>query len=130
MFARPRGTDDIFIPPDEINGAMQGDHVLVELAPAALNGRRLGRIARVLERRNPTVVGTFHYGVPSERSSSLGWQYARSDREHANHVVPFDERMSSRFIIPPEGQELPAAETATPHTACWARKPRSDSHCG
>src|SRR5215472_1546241 len=25
--------DDVFIPPDEINGAMQGDQVLVELAP-------------------------------------------------------------------------------------------------
>ncbi len=118
-FVRPNarqaaGDDDIFIPPDEINGAMQGDQVLVELAPPRSDGRRLGRIARVLERRNPTVVGTFHYGVPSERSSSLGWQYARSDREHANHVVPFDERMNQPVIIP-EGQELPAAETATPH---------------
>ena len=25
--------DDIFIPPNEMNGAMQGDQVLVELAP-------------------------------------------------------------------------------------------------
>jgi ribonuclease R len=118
-FVRPNarqaaGDDDIFIPPDEINGAMQGDQVLVELVPPRSDGRRLGRIARVLERRNPTVVGTFHYGVPSERSSSLGWQYARSDREHANHVVPFDERMNQPVIIP-EGQELPVAETATPH---------------
>ncbi len=115
-FVRPNarqatGDDDIFIPPDEINGAMQGDQVLVELAPPRADGRRLGRIARVMERRNPTVVGTFHYGVPSERSS---WQYARSDREGANHVVPFDERMNQPVIIP-EGQELPAAEPATPH---------------
>src|SRR5579864_38986 len=118
-FVRPNarqagGDDDIFIPPDEINGAMQGDQVLVELAPPRSDGRRLGRIARVLERRNPTVVGTFHYGVPSERSSSLGWQYARSDREHANHVFPFDHRSNHPVIIP-EGNELPAAETATPH---------------
>src|SRR5579864_9111325 len=53
--------DDVFIPPDEINGAMQGDQVLVELAPPRGDGRSLGRIARVLERRNATVVGTFHY---------------------------------------------------------------------
>src|SRR6059058_4130088 len=53
--------DDVFIPPDEINGAMQGDQVLVELAPPRADGRRLGRIARILERRNPTVVGVFHY---------------------------------------------------------------------
>jgi len=118
-FVRPNarqatGEDDIFIPPDEINGAMQGDQVLVELAPPRADGRRLGRIARVLERRNPTVVGTFHYGAPSERSSSLGWQYARTGREGANHVVPFDERMNQPVLIP-EGQELPAAETSTPH---------------
>jgi ribonuclease R len=115
-FVRPNarqaaGEDDIFIPPDEINGAMQGDQVLVELAPPRSDGRRLGRIARVLERRNPTVVGTFHYGVPSERSS---WQFARSDRERANHVVPFDERMNQPVIIP-EGQEVPAEGTGSPH---------------
>src|SRR5215469_13782776 len=73
-FVRPnarqvQGQDDIFIPPDEINGAMQGDQVLVELAPPRGDGRRLGRVARILERRNPTVVGTFHYGVPGDRYS-------------------------------------------------------------
>jgi ribonuclease R len=118
-FVRPNarqatGEDDIFIPPDEINGAMQGDQVLVELAPPRADGRRLGRIARVLERRNPTVVGTFHYGVPTERSSSPGWQYARAGRGRGNHVVPFDERMNQPVLIP-EGEELPAAETADPH---------------
>ena len=66
--------DDVFIPPDEINGAMQGDQVLVELAPPRADGRRLGRIARILERRNPTVVGIFHY--------------ARSDREMGDSGVP------------------------------------------
>src|SRR5208283_4587819 len=61
-FVRPNarqavGPEDIFIPPNEINGAMQGDQVLVEVDPPRADGRRLGRIARVLERRNPTVVG-------------------------------------------------------------------------
>ncbi|HEY1894812.1 MAG TPA: VacB/RNase II family 3'-5' exoribonuclease [Terracidiphilus sp.] len=133
-FVRPNarqatGEDDIFIPPDEINGAMQGDQVLVELAPPRADGRRMGRIARVLERRNPTVVGTFHYGAPSERSSAPGWQYARSDRGRANHVVPFDERMNQPVIIP-EGQELPAAEIANPHRVlgaeATARRSRHD----
>jgi ribonuclease R len=105
-FVRPNarqasGDDDVFIPPDEINGAMQGDQVLVELAPPRADGRRLGRIARVLERRNPTVVGVFHY--------------ARAGREIGHRVVPFDERMTQPVLIP-DGQELPpAAETATPH---------------
>jgi ribonuclease R len=85
--------EDIFIPPNEINGAMQGDQVLVELEPPKADGRRQGRIARVIERRNPTVVGVFHY--------------ARSDRAMGHHVVPFDERMTQQILIPP-GAETPA----------------------
>jgi ribonuclease R len=93
--------DDVFIPPDEINGAMQGDQVLVELAPPRGDGRRLGRIARILERRNPTVVGVFHY--------------ARSDREMGNKVVPFDERMTQHIVIP-RGDDVPeTAQPSTPH---------------
>src|SRR6201998_1589498 len=85
--------DDIFIPPDEIIGAMQGDQVLVELAPPRADGRRLGRIARVVERRNPTVVGTFHSGPPNNRFAAPGQEYADEGRRSVNHVVPFDERM-------------------------------------
>ncbi len=114
--ASGRGVEeDIFIPPNEINGAMQGDQVLVEVEPPKADGRRMGRIARVIERRNPTVVGVFHYRAPSERSLSQGWDYARSDRTMGHIVVPFDERMTQHILIPP-GQELPSAgESATAH---------------
>ena len=52
-FVRPNsrqavGTEDIFIPPTEINGAMQGDQVLVEVEPPKADGRRSGRIVRVV----------------------------------------------------------------------------------
>jgi ribonuclease R len=103
-FVRPNArqtsgvVEDIFIPPNEINGAMQGDQVLVELEPPRADGRRLGRIARVLERRNPTVVGIFHY--------------AGFGRGETSVVVPFDERMTQHIVIP-AGQELPP-ETANP----------------
>src|SRR5579863_6203542 len=119
-FVRPNarqasGEDDIFIPPDELNGAMQGDQVLVELAPPRADGRRFGRIARVLERRNPTVVGTFHYGAPGDRG-----RYAGSDRSFGNHVVPFDDRMSQPIIIP-EGMEVPPERSAdSPHRVLGA----------
>jgi ribonuclease R len=99
--ARQSTTDDVFIPPDEINGAMQGDQVLVELAPPRADGRRLGRIARIIERRNPTVVGTFHY--------------ARGGRVQGNYVVPFDERMTQSILIPHGDETAPAAELETPH---------------
>jgi len=86
--------EDIFIPPDEINGAMQGDQVLVDVEPPAkVDGRRMGRIVRVLERHNPTVVGIFHY--------------THSNRSQGHTVVPFDERMTQPILIP-AGQELPA----------------------
>ncbi len=117
-------SDDVFIPPNEINGAMQGDQVLVELEPPRADGRRLGRIARVLERRNPTVVGIFHYGAPGDRYSSPGWQTARGQ---ANRVVPFDERMSQQILIPP-GEELPPAKDSTPHRVLGAEAATREIH--
>jgi ribonuclease R len=106
--------EDIFIPPNEINGAMQGDQVLVEVEPPKADGRRMGRIVRVLERRNPTVVGVFHY--------------ARSDRAAGHTVVPFDERMTQPILIP-EGSELPPAkERATPHRVLGSQAAANAAH--
>ncbi|MGA7342961.1 MAG: VacB/RNase II family 3'-5' exoribonuclease [Terracidiphilus sp.] len=118
-FVRPNAgqavaQEDIFIPPGEINGAMQGDQVLVELDPPKADGRRQGRIARVLERRNPTVVGVFHY--------------ARSDRAQMHSVVPFDDRMTQPILIPP-GQEIPSvAGTSTPHRVLGAEAISAPKH--
>src|ERR1700722_602763 len=105
-FVRPEirqagGDDDIFIPPNEMNGAMQGDQVLVELVPPRPDGRLSGRIARVLTRRNPTVVGTFHYAL----------------HEHApgNTVTPLDGRMLQPILIPYGLERAPAAGDKTPH---------------
>jgi len=115
-FVRPNarqatGQEDIFIPPPEINGAMQGDQVLVEVEPPKADGRRMGRIVRVLERRNPTIVGIFHY--------------ARSDRQQGHNVVPFDDRMTQQILIP-FGQETPEAkEAATPHRVLGGEAPTS-----
>src|SRR5579864_421908 len=113
-FARQAaGDEDIFIPPNEINGAMQGDQVLVELAPPRGDGRRLGRIARIIEHHNPTVVGTFHYGRPGSRFAAE--QRAFASREPVNHVVPFDDRMTQAILIP-EGAEIVAGQKpGTPH---------------
>ena len=106
--------EDIFIPPNEINGAMQGDQVLVEVEPPKADGRRMGRIVRVLERRNPTVVGVFHY--------------ARSDRAAGHTVVPFDERMTQSILIP-EGSELPPAkQRATPHRVLGSQAAATAAH--
>jgi ribonuclease R len=128
--ASTRGVqEDIFIPPNEINSAMQGDQVLVEVEPPKADGRRQGRIVRILERRNPTVVGLFHYGPPSNTgASSRGRRYARADRAMGHHVVPFDERMTQPILIP-DGQELPSvSEADTPHRVLGSQAAAVSAH--
>jgi ribonuclease R len=96
---------DIFIPPNEINGAMQGDLVLVDEAPPGRDGRRSGRIARVLTRRNPTVVGIFHYG----RS-----HHAHSAGVRGNYVTPLDERIGGPIGVA-TGDEIAPSIAEQPH---------------
>jgi ribonuclease R len=111
-FVRPDGggaekSDDIFIPPNEINGAMQGDLVLADEAPPGRDGRRSGRIARVLTRRNPTVVGIFHYARPRGRGGDFeGWV--------GNYVTPLDDRIAGPIAIA-AGDEIVAAPGTSPH---------------
>jgi ribonuclease R len=112
-FVRPEtrqagGDDDIFIPPNEMNGAMQGDQVLVELAPPRADGRFSGRIARVLSRRNPTVVGIFHYAL--------------HDHAQGNTVTPLDERVTQPILIPFGLERAPAGVGGTPHRVVSEKK--------
>jgi ribonuclease R len=113
-FVRPNGStnrdDDLFIPPNEINGAMQGDEVLVDEAPPGRDGRRSGRIARVLTRRNPTVVGIFRYAKAQSRRSA--WD--NTPLFHGNYITPLDERMTQPILIP-DGLEVPATPQVTQH---------------
>jgi ribonuclease R len=82
---------DIFIPPPEVGNAMHGDQVLVELGRLRHDGKAEGRIVRVMEREQETIVGIFHYG---------------SGR---NYVSPIDEKLAMEIIIPP-GMEYPKPE--------------------
>lgn len=112
-FVRPNGStnreDDLFIPPNELNGAMQGDEVLVDEAPRGRDGRRSGRVARILTRRNPTVVGIFHYARSQRRSPWEEMPLAKG-----NYVSPFDERMTQPILIE-EGDEIVPEAPASPH---------------
>ena len=114
---RSAETEDIFIPPSEITGAMQGDQVLVDVDPPKADGRSSGRIVRVLERRNPTVVGTFRFANPGRG-------------HHQNVVLPFDERMTQPIVIPPGAEIPPAATPSTPHRVLGseaAARPKPES---
>ena len=86
---------------------MQGDQVLVEVEPPKADGRQQGRIVRILERRNPTVVGTFRVRASGSRPGN-------------NVVIPFDDRMTQPIVIPP-GAEIPDTPPNPPRRiACWA----------
>ncbi len=100
-FVRPDSggaEEDLFIPPDLMDRAMQGDQVLVEPLPPKGDGRRAGRILRVLERRNTSVVGIFHYAQHG--------RMPRGERIAGNYVAPLDPRIAGVVVIPP-GAEIP-----------------------
>lgn len=56
------GREDCFVPPHQEGGAWDGDRVEAVLAPEDPRepGRRIARVRRILERGNPTVVGTVY----------------------------------------------------------------------
>ncbi len=106
---------DVFIPPHELNGAMQGDQVLVEPAPPGRDGRRSGRIVRVLTRRNTTVVGIFHAAGARGRDVD---HRSEDIRLRGSFVTPLDERMTQPVLIDND-HDLPTA-TVTPHRTLGA----------
>lgn len=129
-FVRPNGSvdrnDDLFIPPNELNGAMQGDEVLVDEALPGRDGRRSGRIARVLNRRNPTVVGIFRYARKHRRSA---WDNAPMDFGivGGNYITPLDERMTQPILIP-EGAEILSGPKQTPHRVLGEEAQAQQTH--
>jgi len=86
----PHLDGDVFIPPDAVEDAMHGDHVLVKIQRlGGVTGaqRAEGRVVRILDRAHPTVVGLFRYGTPG------------------NVVLPYDTRIQHEIEIP-RGHEL------------------------
>ncbi len=113
-FVRPNGSssreDDLFIPPSELNGAMQGDEVLVDEAPPGRDGRRSGRVMRVLTRRNPTVVGIFHYARARTTFRKRESEWVDGSLVKGNYVTPLDERMGAPVLIPEGAEEVVARD--------------------
>ena len=53
------GLDDVFIPPTETNGAVNGDKVMIRVSEGSSGDRREGAIIRIIERGTTKAVGTF-----------------------------------------------------------------------
>jgi ribonuclease R len=85
---------DLFLGRDAMGEAMHGDHVFARVERRDRRGRAEGRVVRVVERANATVVGLFRYG-----SSASG-----------NVVLPYESRLGE--IVIPAGEELPEALAA------------------
>ncbi|MEJ9211237.1 ribonuclease R [Bacillus smithii] len=76
------GMDDIFIPPGDTNGAVNGDKVLVRVSNQKSGTRREGAVVRILERGVKDLVGTY------------------SDSKYFGFVIPDDRKFSSDIFIP------------------------------
>ncbi|MEE1130719.1 MAG: ribonuclease R [Caryophanon sp.] len=79
-----QGMDDIFIPPTETNGAMNGDIVLVRVQKETSGDRREGIVTKIVERGQTTIVGTFE------------------DNRGFGFVVPDDKKLTVDVFIAKE----------------------------
>ncbi|PTJ55416.1 ribonuclease R [Mammaliicoccus sciuri] len=94
-FLRPEDDtiEDIFIPPNQINKAMDGDEVLVEVVPSRGDhkGKIEGRVKAITTRNITQVVGTY------------------TEAKHFGFVLPDDKRITQDIFIP-KGKNLGAIE--------------------
>ena len=76
------GSGDVYISGPHLNDAMHGDRVVVRIERIKEGGKAEGRIIRILERSNSTLVG----------------RYDRDD-SGMGHVAPFDRRMLMDIFV-------------------------------
>ncbi len=99
---------DVFVSPNEINGAMHGDRVICRLLKKSDEKRPEGEIIRILNRANKTLVGTY------ESSKNYGF------------VVP-DEHRIVQDIFVPKGCSLRAknGDKVVVEITGWSEKRRN-----
>ncbi|HEY8891603.1 MAG TPA: ribonuclease R [Clostridium sp.] len=82
---------DIFIPADNVNGAMNGDRVLAKVLKEENTGKKCeGEIAKIIERSNKTIIGTY------EDSSNFGFVVADDKRIAQDIFIPKAERNGAK----------------------------------
>ena len=77
-------TEDVFIPTEDINGALDGDIVVCEVTLTKDDGRKEGRIVRVLQRNLSTVVGEIYF------------------KKGIGHIILDDKKLKLDIEIPPK----------------------------
>lgn len=103
------GVTDLFIPAENMNGAMNNDRVIAKIVREGVPGKRTeGEIIRILKRANTRIVGTF------EKSDHFGF------------VVPDDRRIYQDIFI--AKQDINSAKTGhkvVVEVTKWPEKRRS-----
>ncbi|GAA0083987.1 ribonuclease R [Clostridium sp. CTA-7] len=91
LLPETEGEKDVFIPSSSMNGAMNGDKVLVQITREDLNGKkREGEVREVLERSNTKVIGVyedsrnFGFVVPEDTRLNQDIFISKKDRNGAN----------------------------------------------
>ncbi|WP_075182747.1 ribonuclease R [Pantoea sp. 1.19] len=84
-FLRVEGSkDDLYLSAEQMKMCMHGDEILAQALGADRKGRREARVVRVVEPRNPQIVGRYF------TDAGVGF------------VVPDDSRLSFDILVPPE----------------------------
>jgi len=82
---------DVFIPADNVNGAMNGDKVLAKILKEENGGKKCeGEIAKVIERSNKTIIGTY------QDSSNFGFVVADDKRIAQDIFIPKADRLGAK----------------------------------
>ncbi|MBM7834743.1 ribonuclease R [Clostridium sardiniense] len=87
LIPEAEGEKDVFIPSSAMNGAMNGDRVLVHVTRDDKNGKkREGEIAEIVERANKTIIGVY------ENSRNFGFVVPEDTRLHQDIFVTKKDR--------------------------------------
>ena len=62
LIAKDREKEDVFIPPDGLGGAIEGDHVQVRIVRPQGQKKAEGQVVKIVDRRIQTIVGVFQTG--------------------------------------------------------------------
>ncbi|MGB3366071.1 MAG: ribonuclease R, partial [Acidaminobacteraceae bacterium] len=101
---------DVFIPPSELNSAMDGDRVFIKITKIKEDGKRQeGTIVKIIERKTVDVVGTF------QLSKTFGFVIPDNKRINSDIFIPYgktgnaktDDKVVARITKYQEGDKKP-----------------------
>lgn len=112
LIPEEQGIKDIFIPISGMNGAMDGDLVLVRVIEGAEGKSQEGEVIKILKRANTTIVGTY------EKNKNFGFVIPDNKKIHQDVFIPKGEdkgaktgmKVVVRITKWPEGRRSPEGE--------------------